>query len=238
MESIGRHYNKDSLSSIERGKPAQVFLRVPYTGVRINNINRELLRRADRLFIHAPYVWNISQTYQERKIVEDFLSDLYLAGTELDAKGIVVHVGKSVKMSVTEAINNQRNLLKKVCEKNETDCKVLLETPAGQGTELLTDYDEFVDFCLELQRKHDNFGVCIDTAHVWSLGYLPHKYLKEALRDGLRVELIHFNGSLKGRGSRVDRHAIWDSDYSKIPVEYMLSVIRKAERRDIPLIIE
>ncbi|MBA4064563.1 MAG: deoxyribonuclease IV [Isosphaera sp.] len=92
--------------------------------------------------------------------------------------------------------------------------KVLLETTAGQGT-CLGHRFEHLRTILDHVTDADWLGVCLDTCHVFAAGYgLATADEYAATVDefdrvvGLsRLELFHLNDSVKGRGSRVDRHA-------------------------------
>lgn len=90
---------------------------------------------------------------------------------------------------------------------------VLLETTAGQGTNLGRRFEELraiIDGC----RFSERFAVCFDTCHTFAAGYdtsSPQGY--QAVMEefdqvlGLkRLQCFHFNDSKKGLGSRVDRH--------------------------------
>jgi deoxyribonuclease-4 len=91
--------------------------------------------------------------------------------------------------------------------------KVLLETTAGQGTNLgytFAQLKAIIDGC----SCPDRFAVCFDTCHTFAAGY------NTATREGYeatmaefdqllgieRLQCFHFNDSKKGLGSRVDRH--------------------------------
>ncbi|ABK98085.1 deoxyribonuclease IV [Pelobacter propionicus] len=91
--------------------------------------------------------------------------------------------------------------------------RVLLETTAGQGTNLGRNFQELrtiIDGC----RYPERFGVCFDTCHTFAAGYditseEGYRSTKEEFDQiiGLdRLECFHFNDSRKGLGSRVDRH--------------------------------
>ena len=48
--------------------------------------------------------------------------------------------------------------------------KLILETPAGQGTELLTDLKDFIEFYNSFTKDEQKYlGICLDTAHTWAL---------------------------------------------------------------------
>jgi deoxyribonuclease-4 len=91
--------------------------------------------------------------------------------------------------------------------------RVLLETTAGQGTNLGRSFQELrtiIDGC----RYPERFGVCFDTCHTFAAGYdiTTEEGYRATMAEfdrviGLdRLECFHFNDSKKGLGSRVDRH--------------------------------
>lgn len=90
---------------------------------------------------------------------------------------------------------------------------VLLETTAGQGTNLGYRFEHLARI-MELAAVGDRLGVCFDTCHVLAAGYeirTPEGYA-ETFRQfdqmiGLeRLEVFHVNDSKHDLGSRVDRH--------------------------------
>lgn len=91
--------------------------------------------------------------------------------------------------------------------------RVLLETTAGQGTNLGRSFQELrtiIDGC----RYPERFGVCFDTCHTFAAGYdiTTEEGCRSTMEEferviGLtRLECFHFNDSKKVLGSRVDRH--------------------------------
>ncbi len=90
---------------------------------------------------------------------------------------------------------------------------ILLETTAGQGTNLGRHFEELRTIIDGSKTPH-RFGICFDTCHTFAAGYdttSPQGYA--AVMDqfdrilGLeRLQCFHFNDSKKGLGSRVDRH--------------------------------
>jgi deoxyribonuclease-4 len=91
--------------------------------------------------------------------------------------------------------------------------KVLIETTAGQGSNLGRTFDELKSV-IDGSRYPEKFGVCFDTCHTFAAGY------DIASADGYadtmdqfdfmigleRLQCFHLNDSKKGLGSRVDRH--------------------------------
>ena len=91
--------------------------------------------------------------------------------------------------------------------------RVLLETTAGQGTNLGRTFEE-LQFIISGSKFPSRFGVCFDTCHTFAAGY--NTATIEGYNDTMaqfdriigldRLECFHFNDSKKGLGSRVDRH--------------------------------
>ena len=91
--------------------------------------------------------------------------------------------------------------------------KVLIETTAGQGSNLGRTFEELAAI-INGSRFPEKFGVCFDTCHTFAAGY--DTATEDGYRDTMeqfdrligvgRLECFHFNDSKKGLGSRVDRH--------------------------------
>lgn len=91
--------------------------------------------------------------------------------------------------------------------------KVLLETTAGQGTNLGRTFEE-LQTIIAGSRFSDRFAVCFDTCHTFAAGY--DTTTAEGYADTMaqfdriigldRLQCFHLNDSKKGLGSRVDRH--------------------------------
>jgi len=91
--------------------------------------------------------------------------------------------------------------------------RILLETTAGQGTNLGYRFEQLA-WLIENTPEGERLGVCLDTCHAFAAGYelrTPEGYeatLEEFDRIiGLsRLLAVHLNDSKNGLGSRVDRH--------------------------------
>ncbi len=92
--------------------------------------------------------------------------------------------------------------------------RILLETTAGQGTNLGYRFEQLA-WLLEHAPQGERLGVCLDTCHVFTAGYelrTPEGYAAtmEAFDRiiGLeRLKALHFNDSKYDLGTRKDRHA-------------------------------
>ena len=90
---------------------------------------------------------------------------------------------------------------------------VLIETTAGQGTNLGSTFEE-IAFILGRTRYRHRLGVCLDTCHCFAAGYdlrSPEAYEKTVCRfhDVIGLERLHYfhlNDSKGDLGSRLDRH--------------------------------
>jgi deoxyribonuclease-4 len=91
--------------------------------------------------------------------------------------------------------------------------RVLIETTAGQGSNLGRTFEE-LQTIISGSRYPGKFGVCFDTCHTFAAGY--DTATEEGYADTMaqfdriigleRLQCFHFNDSKKGLGSRVDRH--------------------------------
>jgi deoxyribonuclease-4 len=91
--------------------------------------------------------------------------------------------------------------------------RVLLETTAGQGTNLGRTFEE-LRAIIDGSRYPEKFAVCFDTCHTFAAGYdtATEAGYADTMAQfdriiGLdKLQCFHFNDSKKGLGSRVDRH--------------------------------
>ena len=120
---------------------------------------------------------------------------------------------------------------------------VLLETTAGQGTNLGYCFEHIRDV-IGMSKYPDRFGVCFDTCHVFAAGYdmRPETDCATTFSQfddsvGLnRLKAFHLNDAKSTYQSRVDRHEhIGKGNIGAAAFAYILNDPRFAE---IPLIIE
>lgn len=169
---------------------------------------KALINRGYRIYLHAPCDYNPSDPMQSSSIIEKDLMD----GQKIGALGVVMHVGKNVisktghqapeKIAIDRMFLAIRKLLDYATEK----CPLILETPAGQGTELLTTFDSFTEFYGRFYPSK-RLKICIDTCHVWATGQDPMDYLKRFVEKFPNsLILVHYNDSMNRKGSHIDRH--------------------------------
>lgn len=92
--------------------------------------------------------------------------------------------------------------------------RLLLEATAGQGSNVGYRFEE-LSYILQGLKNQIPAGICIDTCHIFAAGYdlRTKEACEETLQEFDRIVglshlyAFHLNDSVKGLGSRVDRHA-------------------------------
>ena len=134
---------------------------------------------------------------------------------QLDVSFLNFHPGSALDGTVEECLElivESLLLMEDLVSKG--DLRLLLEATAGQGTNVGYRF-EHLAYIIERVHKRIPIGVCIDTCHIFAAGYdlrtaeACDSTLKEFDRVvGLKsLYAFHMNDSIKGLGSRVDRHA-------------------------------
>jgi deoxyribonuclease-4 len=241
---IGSHIHKlkslvDTVSMIPDTKPYQLFLGGPQSSRltiedgELAATASEISKRNSRIYVHSQYIINISNRSGDFWAEELLIKNLQYA-VAMGCRGVVVHVGKSTGMEKSDAVKNMRDTLTNALKHATPDCPLLLETPAGQGTELLTDSDEFIDFVDSFQDKR--LRVCIDTCHVFACGHKPLDYIKKIQERKDLLKLVHYNDSATPCGSCLDRHAFMGTGH--IGMDGMKEIAELCTSISIPMVIE
>ncbi len=167
---------------------------------------------------------------------------------KLGAFGLILHTGKQLKLKKQEAMENMLSLLVYIHNKTK-NTKIILENCAGQGTELFYDIVLFCKFMKLVyshidKRKHNCFGCCIDTCHLFAAGY--NLNIEASMKSILntintiigtdKIKLIHMNNSIHDYGSRIDRHH--DLHNGKIKITFFVNLMKLLNKLEIPVILE
>ncbi len=132
----------------------------------------------------------------------------------LDIPYLVLHPGSHMDAGEEEGLKRVARALGEVhAATRGFRARILLETTAGQGTNLGYRFEQLA-WLIENTPEGERLGVCLDTCHAFAAGYelrTPEGYeatLEEFDRViGLsRLLAVHLNDSKNGLGSRVDRH--------------------------------
>jgi len=168
------------------------------------------------VYVHAPFLINLGSptpsTYEN-----SLASTAYSLrrGSEIGAKGVVIHTGSAVDQSHIDKAWRQikKGMAPILNSLQDSDPMLLLEPTAGQGQSLVKKLDDLVNY-LKALDYHPKVGICLDTCHVFAAGHDIKK--KGGMRETLdllveiagieRIQLIHANDSMDILGSLKDRH--------------------------------
>jgi deoxyribonuclease IV len=256
---IGCHISKqktllDTVKTVAGSdKPYQMFLGGPQnshlkkdlaTSVDAAETKKLIQATGAQIYIHSQYIINLCAKCEDGWNVK-LLKDNLEVAKAMGAKGVVVHVGKSTTQSLSQAMETMRSSILECLPSASVACPLLLETPAGQGTETLTNMTEFLTFVDSF--KDERFRMCLDTCHVFACrdptslekkenGHDPIVYIQAALTYPGLLKLVHFNDSLEACGSCKDRHAFVGT--GKIGFETMAAIAKLCSEHGVPMVIE
>ena len=193
------------------------------------------------IILHANYNINLAKKWtHESPHINQIIYSINTARKYLNCPYYIVHTGNSTLYSVKSSLKNLLTALLYIASR--TDIKILLETSAGQGTELLSNLYNYCNF-LKLLTNNSNinirsrFGACIDTQHLYSAGYCDYTEWVDIIKKNLGfkyVRLCHFNDSMVECGKKIDRHA--NIENGMIP--NINKIYKFIKQLNIPIILE
>lgn len=188
--------------------------------------------------VHAPYIINLANSKNFDFNVR-FLKEELSRVESLGVDKLVLHPGSHVGLGVDEGIKNIIDSLN--CALNPNNNVVIcLETMAGKGTELGSNFDELKKIIDGVELK-DKIGVCMDTCHLNDAGYNVKDFdkLLEEFDDkiGLKyLKVIHINDSKNEMGAHKDRHE--NIGFGYIGFDTLINIIFHDKLKGIPKILE
>lgn len=209
--------------------------KLAYQKMEENNID------INNVIVHAPYIINLANNIESEKydFAINFLKEEIKRCSILGIKQIVLHPGSHVGLGVDIGIDNIIFALNKVLDTNN-GVKILLETMAGKGTEIGSNFFELKKIIDGVSQK-DLIGVCLDTCHLNDSGYDLTNF--DQILDefdqkiGLEyIKCIHVNDSKNEIGMKKDRHE--NIGYGTIGFEKLLKVLYNDRLINIPKILE
>jgi deoxyribonuclease-4 len=265
---VGAHINREktivkTMETITKngGNCLQLFVSNPRSSSLVNidnyitiadNIKNYTSINNFKTIIHSSYTINLARDFKNGKRtvpineciwIKILLHELYISHL-INSSGVIVHVGKHTTLSYNKGKENMRNAIEYIIEelqKNNLKTKIIIETPAGQGTELLTNLNEFIDFYNSFSKEQKKYlGICLDTAHIWATNYeLNEAYNIICSKNANDLIVIHLNNSCVKKGSNIDRHAsIFDSNKGTIPLDTIKQFIELFKKnKHIPIVI-
>ncbi len=260
MLIIGSHvgFNKDKqlLGSLEEALSHNANTFMFYTGAPQNTkrveINDDLTKKAilkmkennidiNNIIVHAPYIINLANNKEDDKYDFSirFLIEEIKRCESLKIKYLVLHPGSHVGLGVDIGIKNIIFALNKVLENNNS-VTILLETMAGKGTEIGSNFLELKKIIDGINKK-ELIGVCMDTCHMNDSGLdlsnfnnILDLFDKEIGLSYLKC--IHINDSKNIIASRKDRHE--NIGYGTIGFSNLINIIYNERIINIPHILE
>ena len=150
------------------------------------------------------------------------------------------HVGSGEKAGLRSIADSINDTLDK---KPGYMTQLLLETTAGQGTNLGYSFEQLAEI-LEIVKEKDRVGICVDSCHIFAAGYeirtaeeyrSTMKQLEQVI--GLKkVKAFHLNDSKNPLGSKVDRHEHIGQGH--IGIEAFRLMINDERFQGIPMVLE
>ena len=233
----------------------QIFLKSPRS-YDIKTIEPEVLKKIKNQLkkyncgcvVHSSYVINLArpvEDFQHFKGVDVIVDDMNCA-YKIGAIGAIIHMGKNVlKLSDDKAMKNFVIGITSVLKKSHKKSTLILETAAGQGTEMCTKLKDLGKLRKMVNKKYRNrIKFCIDTCHVFAAGYEIHKktgqksFVKEIEKylKWKNVAVIHLNDSVKKCGDRKDCHAIIGD--GKIGFKPLMRFVDICRIYNVPVVME
>lgn len=197
------------------------------------------------IVVHDSYLINIaSPEPKKRAMSRQALLEEMQRTEALGIPYLVMHPGAHMGAGEQEGIEQIVKSLNTLHQKTEGyGMKILLETTAGQGTNLGYRFEQ-IEQMISSVHEPERLGVCVDTCHIFAAGYdirtaQGYEETTEQLLDvfGLPAILcIHVNDSLKEYESRVDRHA--HIGEGKIGLEAFRCLMNDPRFESVPKILE
>lgn len=195
---------------------------------------------------HDSYLINLCTTdIEKRKMSVGAMGIEMLRCRALEIPYLVMHpgshLGEGEEWGLHEIAGNLNHLIEGDIDDGGT--MILLETTAGQGTNLGYRFEHLRDI-IEMIDHKERVGVCLDTAHILAAGYdiRTASGFADTLDEfnkiiGLeQLKVIHLNDSKKELGSRVDRHEHIGEGF--VGIEAFRYLMNRKDFSDIAMILE
>jgi deoxyribonuclease-4 len=160
---------------------------------------------------------------------------------ELGIPFLIAHPGAHVGTGSDTGIARIRQALTEIFAESDPAVRLLLENTAGQGSYLGGTFEQLAQM---LDGFGERVGVCFDSCHAHAAGYdlgsaegyaqTMAAFSREIGFD--RLFAFHLNDSLKGCGSKVDRHA--HIGQGTIGIDGFARLVRDERFLTVPMMLE
>ncbi|MBU0480154.1 MAG: deoxyribonuclease IV [Proteobacteria bacterium] len=195
---------------------------------------------------HDSYLINLASPKPEssEKSIAAFADELKRCAA-LGVEYLVMHPGSHLGEGIAPGLDRfTRNLDRAISQADPgRKVMVLLETTAGQGTNLGADFAELAGI-IAASDFSGQLGVCYDTCHTFAAGYdirTPEAYRKtmdefDRLIGLERLKFFHLNDAQKELGSRIDRHT--HIGQGQIGIEGFRNLVNDPRFKNHPMALE
>ncbi|MCX5751819.1 MAG: deoxyribonuclease IV [Candidatus Saganbacteria bacterium] len=259
MRLLGTHISTSGGvdKSIERGEALgctaiQIFVKnnnqwfgKPQTEEEINLFLKAQKQSGIFVFAHAGYLINIASPDPELqdKSLKSLIDELARCEA-LALPFIALHPGSHLQQGEEEGIKKAVKTLDTAFKETKGfKVKILIETTAGQGTNLGYKFEHLAEI-LNLSKYPKRLGVCFDTCHAFAAGYdiKTKEGYESTWKDFDRIIGIknlmafHLNDSKGELGSHKDRHEhIGKGTLGK---EVFTMLLNDPRFKDLPMVLE
>ena len=205
------------------------------------NLMKENNIELENVIVHAPYIINLANDKEIDKynFSVRFLIEEIKRCEMLGVKYLVLHPGSHVGLGIDKGIENIINALNEA-NKSNNNIIILLETMAGKGSEIGSNFDEIKRIIDGIEDK-SKIGVCLDTCHLNDSGKDISNFDK--ILDDFDKEIginyihcVHVNDSKNEIGAKKDRHE--NLGFGTIGFNSLINIIYNERLKDIPKILE
>lgn len=189
-----------------------------------------------QIYVHNSYIthpWKM-----ESKAIRGIVNQLTICDN-IKAKGFIIHL---TKLDVEQTVQ----IMNSIIDPN-IHTRIYLEIPALKPENSIYHNPQMLNKLFEQGNK--TFGICIDTAHLWSCGVDISDYKSAELwLSEIEIDpeylLFHCNDNEKNRGQAPDEHSalfegkIWSKYKDNLSESGLFAFINYAQNNNIPVILE
>ena len=201
--------------------------------------------RIKTIVVHTAYLINLASPKKEifEKSKKAFVEEMDRAET-LGIPYIIFHPGAHLDSGEKKGIESiAEGLNISLSTRRKYKVIPLLETTAGQGTNLGYKFEQLVAI-RDLLEEKERVGICLDTSHIFAAGYdirTKEAYEKtmESFNEIVGLSLLkalHLNDSKTDLGKHVDRHE--HIGKGKIGLEAFRILVNDERLKSIPGCLE
>jgi deoxyribonuclease IV len=198
------------------------------------------------VIVHMPYLPNLSgppgEMYERSvKTLTEEMQRCNLLGISYLVMHLGSHMGRGTTSGIDQLVNALRTAI--ACIKSEKELVLLLENNVG-GKNSVGGTLEELRLILDRLDSSKQFGVCIDTCHLFASGYdLRTKHDINTIFEKIKaivglkeLKIVHLNDSKGGLGSNLDRHE--HIGLGSIGVEGITAFLNHRAIEALPIIME